>query len=79
MAQVGDIIAERYELEQLLGEGSMGAVWAARHRLTLKRVALKFLKDVDDPALVQRFVREAQAASAVRHPNVKSLRRAFWF
>lgn len=66
----GEVIAQRYELEQLLGEGGMGAVWSARHRLTQKRVAVKFLKSAAEPELIRRFVREARAASAVQHPNV---------
>jgi serine/threonine-protein kinase len=66
----GAVIAQRYELERLLGQGGMGTVWAAKHALTQKRVALKFLKEAAQPELVRRFVREAQAASAVRHPNV---------
>jgi serine/threonine-protein kinase len=66
----GDVIAQRYELDQLLGEGGMGTVWSARHRLTHKRVAVKFLKSAAEPELVRRFVREARAASAVQHPNV---------
>jgi eukaryotic-like serine/threonine-protein kinase len=66
----GAVIAQRYQLERLLGEGGMGTVWAAKHVLTQKRVALKFLKEAPEPELVRRFVREARAASAVRHPNV---------
>jgi serine/threonine protein kinase len=66
----GAVIAGRYRLERLLGEGGMGAVWSALHTLTEKRVALKFLKAAEQPELVRRFVREARAASAVRHPNV---------
>jgi serine/threonine-protein kinase len=66
----GLVVAERYELVRLLGEGSMGSVWAAKHKLTRKAVALKFLKDAADAVLLRRFVREARATSAVRHPNV---------
>ncbi len=50
----------------------MGEVWAATHAVTLREVALKFLK-VDDgtlPVMRRRFVREARAAAAVKHPNV---------
>jgi serine/threonine-protein kinase len=66
-------IAERYELSSLLGQGSMGEVWSAKHTLTQRHVALKFLKEVEDPVQVRRFVREARAASAVCHPNVVSI------
>jgi serine/threonine-protein kinase len=68
--RTGVVVAERYELEQPLGEGAMGEVWSARDRLTNEPVALKFLKGPASPDLVKRFVREAKAASAVRHSNV---------
>lgn len=49
----------------------MGAVWEALHLVTLKPVALKVLKPHgSDATSAQRFLREARAASAVRHPNV---------
>src|SRR5262245_1873374 len=68
--RAGDIVAGRFELEKLLGEGGMGSVWAARHVLTKKAVAIKALKQPANLDLIQRFVREARAVSAVRHPNV---------
>ena len=71
MVQPSSVIGGRYRLDHLLGEGGMGVVWAATHTLTGKRVAIKLLKaDVASPELLRRFVREASAASAVRHPNV---------
>lgn len=68
----GSVIAERFRLERKLGEGGMGEVWAALHLVTKKPVALKFLKSdgKKDAASSRRFLREARAASAVRHPNV---------
>ena len=50
----------------------MGIVWEALHLVTGKSVALKFLKlsGQDDGRAVQRFLREARAACAVRHPSV---------
>ena len=68
----GQIIVGRYRLERLLGEGGMGSVWAATHLWMNKPVALKFLKPeiADNPEAVARFMREARAASAVRHTNV---------
>jgi eukaryotic-like serine/threonine-protein kinase len=71
MIEAGSVIAGRYRLEHLLGEGGMGAVWAATHTLTHKRVAIKLLKaEIASADSLRRFVREARAASAVRHPNV---------
>ncbi|HEX8796148.1 MAG TPA: protein kinase [Polyangiaceae bacterium] len=68
----GDLIAERYRLEKPLGQGGMGVVWAARHVVTRKPVALKFVKHAnrERPETRQRFLREARAACAVRHPSV---------
>jgi serine/threonine-protein kinase len=69
---VGQVVAGRYRLERELGEGGMGVVWAARHAVTRKPVALKFLKRAtrEGTQTPQRFLREARAASAVRHPSV---------
>lgn len=67
----GTVISDRYRLERLIGEGGMGAVWAATHIITRKHVALKFLKGAKtDESLLRRFLREARAVSAVNHPNV---------
>src|SRR5262249_28417912 len=73
----GAIVAGRFRLEKLLGEGGMGAVWAARHVVTQRAVAIKFLKQPRSRDLLQRFVREAQAANAVRHPNVVQVHDLF--
>jgi tRNA A-37 threonylcarbamoyl transferase component Bud32 len=65
------VIAARYRLVRRVGEGGMGVIWAAGDLVTGRRVALKRIKDsVDDPAARRRFLVEARAASAVRHPNV---------
>jgi eukaryotic-like serine/threonine-protein kinase len=71
MAQ-GNLVAGRYRLDRHLGEGGMGSVWAATHVVTRRSVAMKFLKPAlqDKPEVRQRFLREAQAASSLRHPNV---------
>src|SRR5690606_30027952 len=72
----GLVIAGRYELEALIGEGGMARVWRAKD-LTLQRlVAVKFLflrEDRDRRTMVDRFLREARIAAAVRHPNVVDL------
>jgi serine/threonine protein kinase len=66
------LIAGRYRLERHLGEGGMGTVWSAIHVVTRRSVAMKFLRQAvaHKTELRQRFLREAQAASALRHPNV---------
>ncbi|HEY1958763.1 MAG TPA: serine/threonine-protein kinase [Polyangiaceae bacterium] len=69
---VGTTISGRYHIERLLGEGGMGAVYAAEHTLMHKRVAVKVLhaemSKMDE--VVARFEREAMAAAHIEHPNV---------
>jgi serine/threonine protein kinase len=66
------VLAGRYRLERLLGEGGMGMVWEAFDLHKNNSVALKFLKgpSANTPAMHKRFAREARAAMAVSHPNV---------
>lgn len=63
---------DRYRVEGILGEGSFGAVALARHVVTGREVALKVLhaRRSKDPSIVQRFIQEAQAATAIGHPNI---------
>lgn len=77
----GSLIAGRYRLEHPLGEGGMGTVWAATHTVTRRSVAMKFLKDSmrHRKDLRERFLREAAAASALRHPNVVEIIDVFDF
>ena len=72
MPRVGDVVAGKYRIESVIGEGGMGAVFAATHTLTEKRVALKWMRPdlVGQHGAVQRFMREAQAAGRLNHPNV---------
>src|SRR5215471_16914424 len=60
----------RYLLGDRLGEGGMGVVYRASDELLARDVAVKVLKSQDDPQAVQRFFREARAASALNHPNI---------
>jgi serine/threonine protein kinase len=76
----GVVIAKRYRLEGLLGRGGMGVVWAATHTVTRRAVAIKFLRSESNPhgqELRKRFMREARAASAVKHPNVVTISDVF--
>lgn len=73
---VGTVIADRYRVEALLGEGGMGRVYRARHVRVPREAAIKVLRRalIADPYAVAAFNREAQnAASVGDHPNVASV------
>ncbi|MGZ3448782.1 MAG: serine/threonine protein kinase [Polyangiales bacterium] len=68
----GRVLAEKYELVKLLGQGGMGAVWEARNHLG-KRFAVKLLITQDvagNPDLAQRFFREAKASAAIESEHI---------
>jgi eukaryotic-like serine/threonine-protein kinase len=69
---VGSTIDGRYIVESLLGEGGMGQVYAARHAIIDKRVAIKVLRKeaAADESSAQRFIIEAKAASKIGHQNI---------
>jgi eukaryotic-like serine/threonine-protein kinase len=70
--QVGDLVAGKYRVDRVLGEGGMGIVVAATHQQLDEKVALKFLRPsvASNPEIVQRFVREARAAVKIRSEHV---------
>jgi hypothetical protein len=68
----GEVLAERYRIHSRLGKGGMGEVFLARHIAIGRMVAIKTLgrEMRERPGIAQRFLREAQTSSMVRHPNV---------
>ena len=68
----GTVVAGRYRVESLLGEGAMGAVYLVEHVHMRKHYALKVLlaEARENPEIVTRFEREAIAAAHIDHPNV---------
>ncbi|MFK7984438.1 MAG: protein kinase [Sandaracinaceae bacterium] len=64
----GDVVG-KYVIESVLGRGGMGAVFRARHQITDRTVALKWLLE-DDESRRRRFLREAKAMGRLSHPNV---------
>jgi serine/threonine-protein kinase len=68
----GEIIAGKYSVEEVLGEGGMGVVLAARHTSLGQRVAIKFLigQAAGDPTAVARFLREARAAAVLSSEHI---------
>ena len=70
--KVGDLIADKYRVDGLLGEGGMGAILAATNELTGKAVAIKWLLPILSASKEhsERFAREAKAAARIDHPNV---------
>ncbi len=69
---VGQLVAGKYRLLEVIGEGGMGVVYLAEHELIEKRVALKVLRPEysSRSELVSRFQQEAISASRIKHPNV---------
>jgi eukaryotic-like serine/threonine-protein kinase len=67
----GDLIADKYLLEELLGEGGMGAVFRARNTAIDMAVALKLIRaDLDRELLTGRLLQEARAAAKLSHPSI---------
>lgn len=69
---VGMVLADRYELSSVLGQGQSGMVFKARHRQLDRFVALKLLMpdNMADKSAFMRFEREAHSIGRLNHPNI---------
>lgn len=70
-----DQCVDHYILLRLLGRGSMGAVYEARHRQIERRVAIKILRPelADDPEILQRFTNEARIVNIIGHAGLVAI------
>jgi len=68
----GDVLVDRYRLDERLGAGAMGVVYRARDLVLDRDVAVKLLRtDMLDPdKATTRFLREAEALASIQHPTV---------
>src|SRR5260370_41848472 len=71
-ADVGCVVGGKYRIERMIGQGAMGAVFAACHEPLQRRVALKILfeEHVHSPETVNRFFNEAPAGSGIENEHV---------
>ena len=71
----GTVLEDRYELVEQIGQGGMAIVYRARDRRTGHFVAVKYLRPEfrDNPEFLERFRREALAASKMSHHNIVNL------
>ena len=69
---IGETLADRYIIEECIGEGGMGQVYRAKHTRMSRRFAIKVLYGdlAADNVMRARFSREAEAASRLTHPNL---------
>ncbi|KFE70161.1 serine/threonine-protein kinase PknK [Hyalangium minutum] len=68
----GTVIAGRFALQRLAGQGGVGLVYQARDTQTGGTVALKLLHTIADPESARRFVREAEFLAGLHHPGIVS-------
>jgi len=71
-ALVGCVLADRYRIEARIGGGAMGAVYRAQHVKIKRPFAVKVLHAelIANPKMRARFMREAELAGTLRHPNI---------
>jgi serine/threonine-protein kinase len=70
--RIGTLLAGRYVIEEVIGEGGMATVYRARHKLVDRPVAVKIMNPLlaSDAIVRERFRREARSAQSLAHPNI---------
>jgi eukaryotic-like serine/threonine-protein kinase len=70
--RIGTTVAGRYLIEEVIGEGGMATVYAARHKLVDRPCAVKIMSShfASNEVIRERFRREAKAAQRLAHPNI---------
>lgn len=71
----GHLLSERYQIKHLIGGGGMANVYLADDIILDREVAIKVLRPefANDPEFIERFDREAQAATSLSHPNIVNI------
>ena len=67
---VGATLGGRYLIESFLSSGGMGVVYRAKHTVLDKPLAIKLLREAQDPMMQQRFLLEAKSACHIGHENI---------
>ncbi|MEL7624697.1 MAG: Stk1 family PASTA domain-containing Ser/Thr kinase [Clostridiales bacterium] len=72
MIQLGTVLNNRFQIEELVGSGGMSLIFRATDLVKHRTVAIKMLREqyVGDPVFVARFRREGQAVAGLDHPNI---------
>ncbi|CAN5255277.1 hypothetical protein BH09MYX1_BH09MYX1_51770 [soil metagenome] len=75
LPEIGSVLAGKYRINRVLGQGGMGIVYEALHLRLRQRVAIKMLLPMAlaEPELVARFDREARASATLVSPNVATI------
>jgi serine/threonine protein kinase/CheY-like chemotaxis protein len=80
MVRIGDVVADKYRIEQFIGEGGMAAVYKATHLVMNKPVVIKVLHQhlLRDETSLKRFEVEYKLLAQISHPNVVDIYDVGW-
>ena len=72
MGRINKLLADRYLIKELIGQGGMADVYKAEDTILKRTVAVKIMRSslTGDPVYVTRFHREASAAASLSHKNI---------